>query len=917
MASRSMMALALVLGLLMSLLPVAPLAAADSDGRWGRVELPAPRTLVELEPSEVDETGIPIDATFRLISRDGIPAQQLASQLLVEPAVEMSAEIDAAAGAVLLRPVEPLEPGAELRFSLTDDSGAHLGTWTFHVRTPVAVVETIPHHERTNVPTDTGIELTFDRDGVLDPETAFSIEPQVKGQFERRGRVLSFVPRKPLQEDTVYRVTLAAGVGTVDPGSHTTQDTVIQFATRQARRTKVRPPAVFNARVAEARTGEPPIVEVYVRGKATPRVTVDVFRIGSTAALESALADVRGSNEWPYRERVIDTADLQQLESQQGTLQSVDPWDRSRRALTLAAPLPVGSYVLVVPPRGGTGPGSQLLLQVTDLSAYAHISTTSSVFWVNDVRSGKPVPGARVSLVGGAELGLTDLKGLLQLDTPEPLAADQPTPLILVRSDDAAVYVPFVGSSWAAPNIESWGRELEAHDLAWSFLYTDRSGYRSTDTINVWGMFRDRDGGSVPAEVELRLSTDWDSYDPLARRPPSIASATVRPSANGVYSGSLSFEELPLGSYIVEVLHGDEPIGETWVDVAHIIKPAYRLDVSTNRRAFLAGENVRVSVAAAFFDGTSVPGTRITVGSNGQWRAATTNATGRAVARLKARPSQGGQQIAYQRIDARPQRSEEGQIDAGAAIVVLPSSRFLDARVTREGGEVRASGTVHEVDLERLEQQIAKDIHRELDPRGATVPGATVSARLVETEWVRRQTGTTYDFITKKIVPVYRYDPTRRRIPLPAAVTGPDGRFAFSAPATVDRSYEIVLTTQDPAGRTARLTRDAYRPSPEWQRSGPHLALVGTDEPVWRAVVAEGEEYTVELRQGEEPQPSGGPNRYLFLRSQAGLQEALVQRSPFHTFTFGICGCARGRDRGGALHRLGLRGGTARPAGEP
>ncbi len=884
---RSALTLMLVVGLLVSALPGAPVLAADTSGAWSRVELPAPQRLVELEPSEVDPTGIPADASFRLVSRGSESARELVDRLVVDPDIELSIESGADTSVVGLRPVQPLEPGIELRFELSGDDGARLGAWSFHVRTPVEIVETLPRHHRTNVPPNTGIELTFDRDGVIDPERAFSMEPPVKGRFERRGRVLSFIPREPLQEDTVYRVTLTAGVGTADPRTRSTQDTVIEFATRPAKGAKVRPPAVFLGEVAEARPGEPAITEVYVRARATAQVPVDIYRFSSADAVESALLSVRSSDEWPYREHVVDTAGMQQLESQQATLRSLDQWDRQRRALVLETPLPTGWYVLVIPVRDGSGTGSRLILQVTDLAAYAHVTATSSLFWVNDVSTGEPVPGAQVSLADGQLLGRTDDDGLLQVPTPSALAAYQPTPLGLVRSGDAVVYLPFGGGSWAAPNVESWGRELEPQDLAWSFLYTDRSGYRSSDTINVWGMQRDRADGTVPDQVELRLTAD-SYYDmaPGSPRPPSIATTTAVPSANGIYSGSLSFEELPLGGYIVEALVDDEPIGQAWVDVRRIIKPAYQLAVNTNRRAFLAGETVRVSTSARFFDGTAVPGAPLIVNSAGQSRAATTNATGRAVARLKARAQGRVEQMTHQSIGVRPRRSEEGEISAGTGIVVLPSSRYLDVNVRRGGGEISASGTVHEVDLEQLERQIERDIRHRLDPRGAPVPGASVSARVVETEWIRRQTGTRYDFITKSVVPVYRYDAKRRRFPPQELVTSADGSFELIAPAAADRAYEVTLTTVDPAGRSTRVTRDAWRPWPESESTGPSLALVGADESERGAVVGDGEVYAVELRQGTEPQPTGGANRYLFLLSQAGLQEAVLQRSPAHSYTF-------------------------------
>ena len=53
--------------------------------------------------------------------------------------------------------------------------------------------------------------------------------------------------------------------------------------------------------------------------------------------------------------------------------------------------------------------------------------------------------------------------------------------------------------------------DYEADPSFWSLLHTDRDLYRPTDTVNIWGMARDRDDGTVPAAVTLRL-TSWDEY---------------------------------------------------------------------------------------------------------------------------------------------------------------------------------------------------------------------------------------------------------------------------------------------------------------------------------------------------------------------------------------------------------------------
>jgi hypothetical protein len=90
-----------------------------------------------------------------------------------------------------------LPPGARYRFTLLDDEGAPLTAWAFQVGGPLRVVGTIPADASTDVPATTGIEVTFDRDGVvLDPADVvvrrMTDGATVTGRLERHGRSIAF-----------------------------------------------------------------------------------------------------------------------------------------------------------------------------------------------------------------------------------------------------------------------------------------------------------------------------------------------------------------------------------------------------------------------------------------------------------------------------------------------------------------------------------------------------------------------------------------------------------------------------------------------------------------------------------------------------------------------------------------------------
>ena len=154
---------------------------------------------------------VALDSDFSLASLDGTPAVELAARITVEPALELAIEDGSDAGTVRLRPAEPMQPGVVYRFTLAAANGQPEDSWAFQARQSVRVVGTTPGNTETEVPLDTGIEVTFDQDGVVDPSSHFKIEPTTRGRFEQRGRTIAFIPQR-LKAATVYTVTITRGV---------------------------------------------------------------------------------------------------------------------------------------------------------------------------------------------------------------------------------------------------------------------------------------------------------------------------------------------------------------------------------------------------------------------------------------------------------------------------------------------------------------------------------------------------------------------------------------------------------------------------------------------------------------------------------------------------------------------------------
>ncbi len=363
------------------------------------------------------------------------------------------------------------------------------------------------------------------------------------------------------------------------------------------------------------------------------------------------------------------------------------------------------------------------------------------------------------------------------------------------------------------------------------------------------------------------------------------------PHPTGAFTGSVPIKDLPYGWYDVELLAGDEIVGSGAFQVERILKPAYRLEIETGHRAYVAGERIKTTVRATFYEGSPVPGVLLRVENgvdNGVDKRVTTDATGTAVARTVAAPSyvdpDGNPD--YQEFIATPRRAEEGQIaGASRAILVFPSNWMITSASEVSGGRVRVSGAVDTLDRDGLERDLEAGVSEwDLDARGDPVSAARVTATFYELIPTKTRTGTTYDFIEKKTVPVYEYGTRERRAGTITFTTDARGRFSVSIPDSGDgHDYRVALRTRDSDGLVTRGETEAsasYGPADDSETPaawlGPTGAATGDYDVGDR----------IDLTMRDLTHPTDDHSRYLFQVAQRGLRDWTVVPSPSFGSTF-------------------------------
>jgi hypothetical protein len=512
---------------------------------------------------------------------------------------------------------------------------------------------------------------------------------------------------------------------------------------------------------------------------------------------------------------------------------------------------------------------------------------------VNDLVGDVSIAGAKVSTVGGVALGTTNANGLVSTTTPVELTgiaySDSEVTraaylLKVVAPDGRRLLLPIgLPVSWTYQEGSWYGGENEW----WRVFETDRSAYRQTDVVHVYGTIRARSDRSVPDGIEVRLRPVEGAPDaPILRVP---VTATER----GVFTADIPLDDLPRATYSVDLFVGREQVASAWITVTEIRKPAYRIELETDRHVYLVGDDIRITARASFYDGTAAPDLELRFGfeDGDQTAVATTDALGeaRAVLRVTSSDTPEGWRNPY--VQVLPVRPEEGQVSGSRYLVAFPSRAWLRAEAVVTGNKIVMSGTVTWADLAGFESALdgGKDVYELDDASGAPIPGATVRATVTHLIPVRRQTGTTYDFIEKKVVPTYEYTINEVDMGSSTLTAAANGTFRLSMTAPVpEDGYRINLSTVDPEGRTFLQTVHASVVFEEEESTPPpYLAPSDATDPLPNGCgfgvsvrTALDQPVSLTLHEGNGDVATDG--RYLFLVARRGsVETTLLDASTF------------------------------------
>ena len=854
------------------------------------VAAPIPREGYLLVPTIQGITGVDTTSAFTLTSPyDNADTPAIIIDGQPEPNITRISDNE-----FLIIPSATLSPNSLYLFRL-NRAGLTDITWTFQTTIRFEITSTLPGNQSTNVPVDTGIEITFTTTGHTGIADYFSIYPYVPGRFISRGATAIFMPTSPLAHRQLYTVTIRAGIGLPGTNEIIATDHIFSFETESSTNQQdgvSRDTFRFFNRYVEFPSFEPARLSYRLnsdswtawpalnnRDEQRPTINIRVYPLNGREHAAQAFNQLVNAPWWAifaWQNNIIDTAGLTPIMAFDITeRQGQDDWFET---IELPDTLPPGFYLISATVDDFT---DQVMLQITDLAVQVIADNDRALLWVNDMTTGQPAVGAQINdRISNANYTVNE-SGIAFVE--RTLNQDEAATITITAANGKEISLFFSGGGhhgggwWWGPTVDQ--------DY-WTVLQLDRNLFQRSDTLYFWGFVQNRQGSQDIRNVTATITQSWgwhmDTQDVLHRQ-------TV-PVSQGVYSGEIRLPHLDPGSYNLTINYGNTIIGSTFFSVEDYVTPSYQMLVSADRQAVFAGETVNFTVRSQFFEGTPVSGLGINYNLWGSWGIrdipggrGVTSQDGEFTISAVPHPTDGTiQGRVGVSLGADATLPEVGFVQRHASVDVFINDIEVQAQASRDGADATISVNVHNITLDRINNGTAAYWGDFLcDP----VAGQVLNVEIYRVYWVATRFGEFYCHIERRVIPRYRHNRREEVIERFQLTTDENGEAArdFTVPNREYESYHARVTATDGNGRT--ITHNLFI-GRDWSNfmwrteSGEPFLYSGLD---WGDTIDIGDEVELAVMRGTETLSHGS---FLFVVMQNGILHYQVgTQNPF-TFTF-------------------------------
>lgn len=841
-----------------------------------------------LKANNEDALGVDPTTTFTLTSKIDLTLADVKAAVLVTPELPFTIQ-EVSSKEFTITPKQALASGTVYSFALGTTIKTKAGeeyvkrfSWAYQAKETLQVTGMLPHDKATGVPVDTGIEVTFNTTRVESLNGHFTITPTTKGRFEKHGRVFSFIPEERLKAATVYTVTVSKGLAVKGSDIVLGGDVTARFetATEGSGFTYY---STFDQSFTAVRPNEAPVIQqpAYAQEGIGNKSVATVYKFQNVNQMLERLRTIDDLPSWAYSARQAAQISADSL-SKVGEF----PLTSENDALHFPSGFDVGFYLIDIPVQQQH---VQTALIVSNISASLTLARNQSALWVYDLETKKPIVRATVTSKVDAMAYTTDDKGLVTFKTPSQLGKDDSeiarSYFIIKDGQGQESVVPVVPQNRYFYG--GFGGNTAANGDYWSYLWDDRTLYHPTDTLNVWGVARNRVEPNKQLDVTLSVQT-WQYVDNAGNYIPLLAQ-TVKTDDYSTFKASLRLEQLQPGYYTLVAKVGDTQIANRSFEVKTFTKPAYHILVTPSKLLAVDGDTETYDVQTEFFDGTPAPHIALRYGISGnagdKGIDITTDDHGHASVSEKLQYEGDRQYPSSHEQTFYPTQSAEGNIASSVAVTIFPSLVSVDPSAVRKGNTVTLTATIWTVNLDASGNFWEGSAGFQKDP----VPNTSVTGTIYENVTTKTKRGTQYDYIEKKVIDVYDYHFSKVKRQDFSRKTNSHGVFTQTFTLTGD-SYTIDVAAKDTQGRTAvrtvyvGLPAEGYYPDAAGYSLRDERTLKTESTSSGQITYRIGDQTTLQVLKDSKPAPSEGT--FLFLKLQNGVRATTITNTSSLPVTF-------------------------------
>jgi hypothetical protein len=868
-------------------------------------EEPTTSAKFELTATMFDEAGIDPETVFVLKSSEDLSAKTIQKIITFSPEIDFEVKKindsflggkifekalaqennqESVSSSFEIKPKESLRPDTIYRVIINEESADREYGWAYQVKAPLQVISTYPGNQGTSVPVDSGIEINFNREGIVNPEKYFSITPKVQGKFTIDDATLIFLP-DDLNPGTIYKVTLEKGLKASGSDDILKEDYTFSFETGFSYYTNRNSYFNFQNDFLEFIPDHKPVFKFSSYNLNVNQLEFSIYKLSDANEFLSSYQDSRDwSLGWTYYHR-----------RQAGSLYQPRPEAKLfsfnaetikidyQEFIEIPQELEQGYYLIDVKYDDVLygERHQQAWLQITPVAHYFSITNNQSLLWVNDFNNKSALEGAKITHLEGAEeidLGRTDQEGLLQFATPENLKNQNQKKIVepqFFKVDHSQYSTAIIKIT------DSWGyyRQVNEGDVYWDYLSTDRYVYQMNDTLRYWGVLKGRNEDLRQKKVMVSIGQNWGGGSVLMSQEVVISSFDT-------IQGQIKFEGLTPGFYYLTVALNGKTVSQSPIQVLTYTKPAYQIIVTPSKNAIFAGESVNFKVEALFFDETPVANLQLKY--SGYWQNSingqlTLDEFGQGNFSYTPSYYESGYWPRSLSLSVVPKMSEEGEISGSGQVLVFGPDIYLQSFQKKEAdSSYKFTTKLNQIVLDDLRDSLRTSQNEYI---GEPVKNYSVSANVVKITYLPgEEIGSYYDYINKVVRKRYIYRKEERVMESINGITDNNGEWSFNQNLfeEPDSFYRIDFIAHDFRGKYISSSTYAWRSDyNSWDNFRTSLNINNNPS---QGEFSKGDKINLELQvtKGEKPDKA----KVLFYRYQNNIEKSEIKSSLIYEENF-------------------------------